>query len=156
VVSSDEEEEMPRDLSDGELAKVVGSLLEIDETGSLQSERARRLVEIAAKAAGELETGCPITAMVDGRVVRCGREAGHGGSCSFRSPAHTGAREVPAESDLGSLDEILEWVPDPAPIREEILEILARLTKLTDLDRVAELVGKLAALVDAPAGTKKI
>lgn len=146
-----------KDLSDAALGEIVGSLLEVEETGALGSDRARCLVEMAEKAAGELETvGCTLTAMVDGRVVRCGRcTPGHSGNCSFRSPAQASGRESSAEDDLGSLDDLLEWVPDPGPIRDEILGLLAKLPQVEELDRVAWLVGKLATLVDVPAGNEK-
>lgn len=138
-------------MGEEELAgKIMDLLVAVDDVDRDADERKRLLVELATKAAGELPTGCPILATVDGSRVRCGRDGGHGGSCSFRSPAHTGESEKPAEGDLGSLDDLLEWVPDPGPIREEILAKLAKLPPLAELDEVAVLVGRLAALVDAP------
>ena len=140
------------DIFTGDLEDIVGALLEVDETGTLATVRARRLVEIAEKAAGEAGERCLVAAFVNGKLHTCTLENGHRGRCSYAAVSAAASVGKPAEGDLGSLDDLLEWVPDPGPIRAEILEILANLPALTELDKVAELVGRLAGLVDAPGG----
>ena len=140
------------DLGDRELEDVVGALLEVDETGSLSTERARQLVAIAEKAAGETPEHCGEVVFVNGKLVRCGLDHEHRGRCSFRVPEARADSKEATGNDLGSLDDLLEWVPDPGPIREEILALLAKLPPLAELDEVAALVGQLAALVNAPGG----
>lgn len=142
------------DLDDGELEELVGALLEVEETGKLSGgiDRARRLVELAELSEAEAPKRCETKAFVNGSLETCTLEAGLHARCSYRVASTQIEAEKPAEGDLGSLDDLLEWIPDPGPIRAEILEILAGLPVLAELDRVVELVGRLVALVNAPGG----
>lgn len=116
--------------------------------------RRRQLVEMAEKSADEASAHCPTAVFLNGRLERCVKEARHKGHCSLRVPAARVAPEKSVEGDLGSLDDLLEWTPEPGPVRDEIMGILAGLPHLDELDQVAELVGKLVGMVEFPGGPR--
>jgi hypothetical protein len=137
-------------VSEDDLAGKVRELLDDEEMSAGRTHsRAAELVRMAERSAVETPARCRTHVHVNGIAIRCSKEAGHSATCAVRTPSAWGAPEVPAESDLGTLDDLFEWVPDPGPIRDEILEKLAVFPPLVELEEVAVLVGKLAALVDA-------
>lgn len=128
------------------LEELVEESLRDDAEGA-EDSRKRDLVTLAERSArGGAVPTCRTTARVNGHDSPCHRPEGHPGLCEYRARIAPAADSDP-EEPLGTLDDIIDWTPDPAPVLDEILGVLARLPALPELDRVAELAGSLAKMV---------
>lgn len=131
----------------GGLEEMVGDLL--DAVGDDSDKRKRAIVKMAREAAAGLPDRCEVEARVNGKRVRCSLRIENGVHgdlpCDFHLHDPTlASAPKDAEEDL---DALLEWSPEPGPLLDEILSLLGNLPPVTEVDRIAELAGKLAGMV---------